>query len=64
MRAVPLVMVFLAYQAPAAYASLLPTKRALVLYLGTIWREGQVARWCAEQPAVEVVLHPALPDCP
>jgi cystathionine beta-lyase len=23
-----------------------------------------VARWCAEQPEVEVVLHPALPDCP
>jgi cystathionine beta-lyase len=24
----------------------------------------RVARWCAEQPEVEVVLHPALPDCP
>jgi cystathionine beta-lyase len=23
-----------------------------------------VARWCAEQPEVEMVLHPALPDCP
>lgn len=23
-----------------------------------------VARWCAEQPEVETVLHPALPDCP
>jgi cystathionine beta-lyase len=23
-----------------------------------------VARWCAEQPEVEVVLHPAMPDCP
>jgi len=23
-----------------------------------------VARWCAEQPEVEVVLHPALPSCP
>lgn len=23
-----------------------------------------VARWCAEQPEIEVVLHPALPDCP
>jgi cystathionine beta-lyase len=23
-----------------------------------------VARWCAEQPEVDLVLHPALPDCP
>jgi cystathionine beta-lyase len=23
-----------------------------------------VARWCSEQPEVEMVLHPALPDCP
>ena len=23
-----------------------------------------MARWCAEQPEVEMVLHPALPDCP
>lgn len=23
-----------------------------------------VARWCADQPEVEMVLHPALPDCP
>jgi cystathionine beta-lyase len=24
----------------------------------------RVARWCAEQPEVEMVLHPALPNCP
>jgi cystathionine beta-lyase len=24
----------------------------------------EVARWCAEQPEIETVLHPALPSCP